>query len=459
MDIITDRTMATKPTGRDKWITETAPKGHGRFCLRITRAGERIFYFRYTDGQGAQVRLPIGGYDSSGVGGLTLKEARAKAGELSLLYQSGIVDIKGHLEESKRIAEAERQAEEARVAAERKAAEVEAARLTVEGLFEKWFEMRVSKHKDGGVETRRKFEKDVLPRIGSLPAHLVRKGHVMEIADAIEQRGAPRVAKMVFASVRQMFRFALARDLVEIDPTAAISKAEVGGQNVERDRVLSDKEIRQLAAKMPTAGLMPTTEAAIWIVLATGCRIGELLKARWEHVDLEQRRWLIPAENSKNGDALEVHLSDFALRQFLTLEQHRRSDWLYPARWRDKETGEVPDSHVNIKTITKQIGDRQRETAMSKRSASTGVLALPGGIWTMHDLRRTASTIMGDLGIKPEVIDRCQNHREQNRVRRTYQRYSYQPEMRQAWDLLGERLDGLAQGKGKARVIAMPAIG
>jgi len=439
----TDRTMAKKATGRDIWITEDAPKGHGRFCLRITRAGERVFYFRYTASGGKREYLPLGGYDSSGTTGLTLKDARAKAGELSLLYQSGVTDIKGHLDKEQRRIEAEQTAKQ-------KAAEIEAARLTVKDLFEKWFEMRVSKHKDGGKNIRRLFEKDVLPAIGPLPAHLIRKGHIMEITDAIEERGAARVAKIVFASLRQMFRFALARDFVETDPTAAISKMEIGGPTVERDRALSDSEIKLLAKQIPSSGLTPTSTAAIWVVLATGCRIGELLKARWEDVDLEKRRWSIPAENSKNGQPLEVYISDFALTHFQILKEHCRTDWIFPAR--NKTKG---DTHVCTKTITKQIGDRQRSEAMSNRSQDTGTLVLPGGRWTVHDLRRTCSTIMGDLGIKPEVIDRCQNHKEQNRIRRTYQRYSYQPEMKQAWQLLGERLQSLTTGNEAAKVIPL----
>lgn len=92
---------------------------------------------------------------------------------------------------------------------------------------------------------------------------------------------------------------------------------------------------------------------------------------------------------------------------------------------------------------------------MKNRSAKTGTLSLPGGLWTMHDLRRTASTIMGDLGIKPEVIDRCQNHKEPNRIRRTYQRYSYKTEMEEAWQLLGERLEALTSGQGTAKIIPL----
>ena len=47
-----------------------------------------------------------------------------------------------------------------------------------------------------------------------------------------------------------MFRFAVSRDLLESDPTAAISKKTVGGANVERDRVLDEREIRELALKL-----------------------------------------------------------------------------------------------------------------------------------------------------------------------------------------------------------------
>jgi integrase len=447
MAIITDRTMATKPTGKDQWITEDAPKGHGRFCLRITKSGEKVFYFRYAGPGGKREYYPLGGYDPDGVGGLTLKSAREAAGKLSRLYQRGVADIKGHLEE-------QRAAEEAKKDAARLAAEIEEKRTTVSDLFDKWLKSpRIAQRKDAGKELRRLFDKDVLPVIGTLPAHLVRKGHVMEITDRISDRGATRTARIVFSAMRQMFRFALARDFVEMDPTAAISKAESFGRDAERDRVLTDDEIKLLAKLMPDSGLIGPTRCALWITLATGCRIGELLKARWEHVDFEKRTWLIPAENSKNGSPLEVYLSDFSLAQFKVLAQHQRTAWLYPARFKDKETGKTRDVHVSTKTITKQIGDRQRATAMKNKSTATGTLTLPGGPWVVHDLRRTASTIMGDIGIKPEVIDRCQNHKEQNRIRRTYQRYTYQPEMKQAWQLLGERLASLTSGQNIAKVI------
>ena len=86
---------------------------------------------------------------------------------------------------------------------------------------------------------------------------------------------------------------------------------------------------------------------------------------------------------------------------------------------------------------------------MSRRSPHTNALALPGGKWTPHDLRRTGATLMTALGVLPEVAEKCLNHTEESRVKRTYQRYSYDAEKREAWRLLGERLELLTRGDDK----------
>src|SRR5690606_32076418 len=153
--------------------------------------------------------------------------------------------------------------------------------------------------------------------------------------------------------IRQMSRFAVDRDLIENDPTERIRKAKIGGKDVERDRVLSEDEIRALAKQVPAAGLLVTSQAAIWIALSTCCRIGELLAARWEHVDLNKRTWLIPSQNSKNKKAHLITLSEFTAQKFQQLREITGSSpWCYP-----NTDGSGP---VCPKTVTKQIGDRQR---------------------------------------------------------------------------------------------------
>lgn len=452
MATITDKQMSSKPA-KATWLIEDAPRGCGRFMARLRPSGEQLFYFRYTDANGERVFLPIGPYDPSGTDGLTLKEARLKAGEWSRLYQSGIRNLREHLEAEEAARIAARDAELARLAAEKAEAEAEqarkAARKTVADLFEHWAKVDLVNRKDGGAEVRRMFNKDVLPFLGDIAVADVTKGQITEVTDALLARGVNRMAKLIFSLMRQMFRFAVDRDLIDHDPTASIRKAKIGGKDVERDRVLSDDEIRTLAKKSPEAGLLLTTEAAIWIALSTCCRIGELLAARWEHVDLEKGTWLIPAENSKNKKPHTITLSSFAIRQFDRVRKiNGSSPWCYP---NTDNSGPVCS-----KTVTKQIGDRQRQPeqgTMSRRSAQAQALLLPGGKWTPHDLRRTGATIMTALGVLPEVAERCLNHTEENKVKRTYQRHSYAKEMADAWRLLGERLEVLTNAQSENVVL------
>lgn len=440
MATITDKQMSLKPA-KLTWLIEDAPRGCGRFMARLRPSGEQLFYFRYTDANGERVFLPIGPYDPSGTDGLTLKEARLKAGEWSRLYQSGIRNLREHLASEEACRIATRDAELARLAAERAAIEAEqarqASRKTVSDLFEHWAKVDLINRKDGGAEVRRMFHKDVLPLIGNLAVADVNKGHVTEVTDALLARGVNRMAKLIFSLMRQMFRFAVDRDLIEHDPTASIRKAKIGGKDVERDRVLSEQEIKLLAERISDAALLPTTEAAIWIALSTCCRIGELLSSRWEHVDLEKGTWNIPAENSKNGKPHKVILSPFSIRQFMRVKSiNSHSAWCYP---NTENSGPVCS-----KTVTKQLGDRQRHPekgVMSRRSVKAQALLLPGGKWTPHDLRRTGATLMTALGVLPEVAERCLNHTEENKVKRTYQRHSYSREMADAWSELGAHLE------------------
>lgn len=439
---ITDRQMTAKPGNNDKWLSEVAIWGHGSLVARITPSGERLFYFRYSNSRSERVTYPIGTYSREGLEGtMTLAEAGQRAKELAGLHKTGIRDIREHLtaEEASRLAA--RDAELARLSSEKAAIEAEqarqAARKSVTELFEHWAKIDLINRKDKGAEVRRMFEKDVLPFLGSLAVADIKKSHITVVTDAMLARGVNRAAKIAFSLMRQMFRFAVDRDLIEYDPTASIRKAKIGGKDVERDRVLSDEEIRTLTKLAPKAGLLPSTEAAIWIALSTCCRIGELLGARWEHLNLVKGTWLIPAENSKNGKPHSITLSPFAVRQFEYVRAHNgTSTWCY---LNTDDSGPVCS-----KTVTKQLGDRQRQPdqgTMSRRSAKAQALLLPGGKWTPHDLRRTGATVMTALGVLPEVAERCLNHTEENKVKRTYQRHSYTNEMSEAWNRLGEHLD------------------
>ena len=434
---------AAKAENGERYLAD----GEGLY-LRV-RAGDapKVWFYRYTmKGIARKIQLGVFG---DGKDYMSLAKARTRADELTAMRRDGIDPvIKAQEDDAARLAA---------VAAAAKVVAAEASRITVEALFERWASVDLVRRKDGGAEIRRMFKKDVLPTLGAMLVEDVRKGHVTGVTDALLARGVTRMAKLIFSLMRQMFRFAVDRDIIEFEPTAAIRKAKIGGKDTERDRVLTEDEIKALVRQLPNAGLSDSAVTAVWLALSTLCRIGELMAARWEHIDLDRRTFWIPPENSKNKKAHTIALSDFALAQFQCLKDQRDeaaakarekdpeakpSAWVYPNR--------LGTGAVCPKTITKQLGDRQRAglPPMKGRArvALSDSLALAGGRWGPHDCRRTGATMMVALGVLPEVAERCLNHIEENKVKRIYQRHSYENEMRQAWALLGDRLALLTSG-------------
>lgn len=417
--------------------------GNGLYLRLREGDAPKVWMFRFSLA-GKAKKMQLGTYPL-----MSLADAREEANGLAAMVKQGIDPIEAKAAEVIRT-QAEAKAKAAALAALD-------ARLTVNGLFERWATVDLARRKDGGAEVRRMFEKDVLPVLGSLVVEDVRKGQITGVSDALLARGVPRMAKLIFSLMRQMFRFAVDRDIIEFDPSASIRKAKIGGKDVERDRVLSDEEIKALFVQMPSAVLSVSTAAAVWLALSTCCRIGELLGARWEHVDLNKRTWLIPASAAKNGKAHLVFLSEFAVRQFMALKEAAEIN-LKEAQKKEPEAKPIPwifpnrtaDGAVCSKTVTKQLGDRQRQgrKPMKGRAKAeiSDTLTLVGGGWSPHDLRRTGATLMVSLGVLPEVAERCLNHIETNKVKRIYQRHSYEAEMRQAWEMLGDRLELLTSG-------------
>lgn len=196
------------------------------------------------------------------------------------------------------------------------------ARPTVQDLFDRWLALELAQRKESSRgELVRAFKKDVLPAIGHIPAEDVTKAHIMNVLDGILARGARRLANRTLSELRQMFGFGYTRDIVKNDPTFRLKKADIGGKEVERDRVLSEDEIHDLARRLPLANLYLPSECAIWIMLSTGCRVGDLMKASWNEVDLEARTWTFQPEKDQTHikRTHTVFLSEFALRWFRIL--------------------------------------------------------------------------------------------------------------------------------------------
>lgn len=406
------------------------------------------FVWRYTiDGKTRE--FYCGTWPDSSLGDIrkarTAAEARKNQG-VDPAHETQVRRMEKRIQEGKRLAGLHE--EEIALAAYR-------ARPTLLEVYENWLIIGLANRKDK-AELKRAFAKDVLPVLGKLAIADITRAHVASVLDAILARGARRLANRTLSELRQLFGFAIDRGHLENDPTLRLKKDKIGGKDTERDRVLSEVELLALARQLPDANLYRPTEIAIWLMLATACRIGELTSARWEQIDWQQGIWRIP--ETKNGRPHEVFLSQFAVRQLEALRAlHPDTPWLYPGRILVNH-GADPDDQgpLDSKAITRQVSDRQRINGpLAKRTTTTTALRLPGGRWTPHDLRRTAATLMGKLGIRPDVIERCLNHVEPNRIKRTYQRQDLRTEQAEAWRILGERLEMLIDTTSPAANIVL----
>lgn len=479
--LITDKAMKGKPGDVDRWLTEGGKRGAGRLVGRITTSGERLFYFRYTRTDGQRDTLLIGSYSEKARDGtFTVAGARATALEWSALIQPSSAnaspipnrDLRAFLQQQ------EQEAREALVRAEwadraadvaRKIADEEATRraVTLRTVFMQWRETSLTPRdradgerlgrKDGGRYVFEQFTRHVFPTLGDVPIASIRKADAYVILDRLVAANKLRTANIILTDLKQLFRFAAEREIVVASVVETIKKERVGGADVKRERTLSEDELAALPSLLAKAGLNKKTELGIYIILATGVRVGELIGvAKSAHrsptsqlralaqradvklgtVNLLTRRWHL--SDTKNQRDHTIHLSEFAVAKFrvlIGLNEH--DDWLYP-----DVTGTKP---VLVKSFGKQLADRQsaRALPMSHRSSAPRALVLPGGKWTAHDLRRTAATLMAKLGTSNDVINECLNHKQDDRMTQTYVQDRRLSEQAIAFDRLGARLGEL----------------
>jgi integrase len=272
--------------------------------------------------------------------------------------------------------------------------------LSVAEGYARWHASHLALRKDGGDSVHRSMHKDVLPWIGALALAELQEAQIAELLQRIVARGAVRQAGCVLADIRQLLRWALREGLIGDDPSAGLNKQDFGGARTPRSRALNLDEVRELAGRLKTSRLAAHIRSAVWLILATGARIGEVASASWQDIDIESGIWTVPASSSHHGHEHRIILSRFAIRQFLGTEAQRRSPvWVFPSR-DDTEP-------LSPKALGKQIRDRQRGVQIRGRSSATTMLLLSGGAWTPLDLRRTAASLMTQLGISDAVQTAC----------------------------------------------------
>lgn len=288
-------TREAKASGADVWITEeTKSRGKGRLRLRATVTGQGVFYFRYSDSSGKRDSLTLGSYDAKGVDGLTLKDARAKAGELSKLYQDGKRDLREHLdheeaEESARIKEAAR----ARAEAER-----QATAGSLGKLLDGYIAHLERQGKQSAQDARNIFRRNVydeFPDLAAMRAADITLRDISAILARLIDRGAGRTAAKLRSYLRAAFAEGLAAEgeptahaalhgfNLTQNPAALVPAKKLSAFNRARERALNDAELRAFLLALrnnPARRAMRSCFPCTWA--ASGRRsLSDLNPAMW----------------------------------------------------------------------------------------------------------------------------------------------------------------------------------
>jgi integrase len=183
----------------------------------------------------------------------------------------------------------------------------------------------------------------------------------------------PVGANRLLAIFKQATKYGTAIGYLTVDPLRELTRKLVGGTEVPGDRTLTDEEIKNLwHSDSPHTPLLR-------FLLLTGQRIGEAQLANW--TDIQEERWLIPAEHSKNKKSQWVPVTD-AIKQVLNA---------------------LPDDRTKIFATRSTTGTQSWLKRWCEREE-----IVPR--FTPHDLRRTFVTELNELGVEPYIIEKLVNH-------------------------------------------------
>ena len=290
---------AVKPTGKQQTLND----GQG-LQLRISHGGSSYtWFYQYrhpTTGQ--KQRIEYGSYPQ-----LSLADARLLHLETKGLLKQSIDPLE--LREQQRL-----EAECKRLELEREKTRQE---NTIEVLCWRWFNNYVMRARRRPEYAKRVIEVDIIPVLGKAVVSEVRRAQLIGAIEDIVARGSPGQAREVLLILKQIFAYGEQVGVAEVSPISSIKASILLGKKEARDRFLTLDEVRALWLALPDLGLTEQTVLAIKLLLVTGQRRGELISAKWEHIDWDTLIWTIPV--SKNGKPNKAPLSPLAERLFREL--------------------------------------------------------------------------------------------------------------------------------------------
>jgi integrase len=279
-----------------------------------------------------------------------------------------------------------------------------AAGATLRAVAEEYFARELGKLRTASAR-KRVIERLVLPVMGSRPIDTIMRSEIVRLLDKVETENGPHQAQAVLVFLSKIFNWHASRHDDFLSPIRR-GMARTKFKETARDRVLSDDELR---AVWKAAQTFPGPYGRlVRFLLLTATRRGEA--ARMVRGELHGSDWIIPAARMKANLEYVVPLSPAART--------------------------IIDSMPELGAFVFTIDGRR---ATSNFAADKRRFDEVSGVsnWRIHDLRRTARSLMSRAGVTPDIAERCLAHTIGG-VRGAYDRYAFHKEKKQAFESLAE---------------------
>jgi integrase len=379
---------AAKKAATAKKRIELADKGHEGLRLRITPAGTKTWALACRDPLGRMRRFGLGSHPKLGIAA-----ARDEARKQWAAVRGGADPV----EEARRTRAIGKDARDG---------------IGTLGALVTLYGEKQGKDQKRWAECKRRIESVFAKQLGKPLATMTRT----DLQLAADNWKSEQSAAAAVRYLRPILKWAagreyVARDLATLTPPATVRR---------RDRVLTRDELSRLlpflaASDSPYA-------AAMRLMLLTAVRREEAAGTAWRDVNFDAAT--LTLADTKNGKPHMVPLS----RQALALLANLRPKTAKPA------------------DLVFQARGGGRLANWGKAGVSIQAASKTSG-WTRHDLRRTAATLMGEMGELPHVIEAALNHTAlHSQLAANYNQARYRPEVAAALQRLADALDGIEAG-------------
>ena len=396
----------------------------GGLTLRVAGAAA-AWVFRYTAATGKRREMGLGAVHRANPqqAGHSLTSARELAGKARLQLQEGIDPIDAR--DSLRTAQRE--------AAEQEKAGRKLQALTLARAARDYHERVIepTKSTKHGQDWINSLENHIPADLWHAPVASITAPALLAALQAVRPHErarrltqADRLPETV-SRIRQrldaIFEDAVFHGWCGTNPAAAVKrKLREGMLRCAQGRLAALPYAEAPAFMQRLRGMEGVAARALELGMLTAARTGELLQAEWGEFDLEQLVWTVPAEKMKAGEPHTVHLSPCAVELLRGLRGlHAR--WLFPSPMPSQR--DRPISNMAMLKVLDRMGMRDRTT--------------------VHGLcRATFSTWANETGAaRPDVVEACLAHQEENHVRRAYNRAQFTLERRALLERWAEYLN------------------